>query len=232
MKKKLVLLSDIHGNAPALCSVIDREGFNAEYVILGDLMGLMSYPKDTVDIIRQLQGHVLAGNHDKAIFHHGEGHVNSDQLSAFEFNHTMEKLSYDDIEWMRSLPYFEVVKMAGNRICLTHAMPWPEKASGYESGNAGVPKGNVPHFASIVADDYEYVFHGHTHEQYSLDASRWGHDVHFVNPGTLGYEDRYAVVNTETGNVSLKQVESTYDEVKSHIKEVLPSVAPSVEMWL
>lgn len=227
-----VLISDIHGNAPALRSVIDREGFNAEYVFLGDLMGLMSYPKDTVDIIRQLQGHVLAGNHDKAIFHHGEGHVNSDQLSAFEFNHTMEKLSYDDIEWMRRLPFMEVWQDGSARIAAAHAIPWPEKASGYEAGNAGVPKGNVPHFASIVADDYDFVFVGHSHEQFSLDASRWGHDVHFVNPGTLGYEDRYAVVNTETGNVSLKQVESTYDEVKSHIKEVLPSVAPSVEMWL
>jgi len=228
-----VLISDIHGNAPALRSVIDREGLDAEYVVLGDIHGLLAYPKETVDLLNKMEPKVLlAGNHDKAIFHHNEGHVNSDALSKFELQHTKANLTPAQQGWMDSLPFMQVWQDGSARIAAAHAIPWPEQASGYEAGNAGIPKGNVPHFASVVADDYDFVFVGHSHEQFSLDAERWGHPVHFVNPGTLGYEDRYAVVDTETGNVSLKQVESTYDEVKSHIKEVLPSVAPSVEMWL
>ena len=230
---ELVLVSDIHGNYPALQKVVDSEGLDAEYVVLGDIHGLLSYPKETVDLLNKMEPKVLlAGNHDKAMFHHNEGHVNSDALSEFELEHTKSHLTPAQQGWLASLPFMEVWQDGQHRIAAAHAIPWPEKASGYEAGNAGIPKGNVPHFASVVSSDYDYVFTGHSHEQYSLDASRWSHDVHFVNPGTLGYEDRYAVVDTETGNVWLKQVESTYDEVKAHIKEVLPSDAPSVEVWL
>ena len=227
---KLVLLSDIHGNAPALAKAVRREGAQADYVVLGDIHGLNAYPRKTVDIVRQLRGPKLAGNHDKAIFHKGEGHVNSEALSKFEFNHTVENISHDDLEFMSDLPYFQVME-GSPRIALTHAMPWPEKASGYEAGNAGVPKGNVPHFASIVADDYDYVFHGHTHEQYDLDCSRFGHDVHFVNPGSLGWDKTYSVVDIDSGEVEHKSVEVDHESLKEHVQSVLPDDAPHTREW-
>lgn len=227
---KLVLLSDIHGNAPALAKAVRREGAQADYVVLGDIHGLNAYPSKTVDIVRQLRGPKLAGNHDKAIFQKGEGHVNSEALSKFELQHTLSSLSDGDIEFMKNLPYFQVMERSP-RIALTHAMPWPEKASGYEAGNAGVPKGNVPHFASIVADDYDYVFHGHTHEQYDLDCSRFGHEVVFVNPGSLGWDNTYSVVDTATGDVEHKSVEVDHDSLKEHVQSVLPADAPHTREW-
>lgn len=229
---KFVLVSDIHGNAPALQEVVDVEGEDAEYMVLGDIHGLNAYPQETLELVQEIGNFVLAGNHDKALFHHGEGHVNSDELSAFELEHTVSNLSSEQQDWMRELPYLEVVQRGDSRICLCHAYPWPEKASGYEAGNAGVGKGSVTHVASIVADDYDYVFHGHTHEQYSLDCSRFGHEVHFVNPGSLGYNGEYAVVDTETGDVTLKEVDIHLEEVKEHISEHLPDDAPSVNRWL
>jgi len=228
---KFVLVSDIHSNAPALRKVVEKEGTDVEYIVLGDIHGLNAYPKETLELIREISNFTLSGNHDKAIFHHKEGHVNSDALSQFELDHTLSNLTQEQQNWMSNLPFMEVVQRGPSRICLTHAMPWPEKASGYEPGNAGIPKGNVPHFASIVADDYDYVFHGHTHEQYSLDCERFGHDVDFVNPGSLGYDNCYAVIDTDTGNVELKSVESTDDEVKEHLQDVLPDYAPNVEQW-
>lgn len=231
MSNEFVVVSDIHGNAPSLQAVIDHEGYDKEYVILGDIMGLNAYPKQTLQIVQHINGHTLAGNHDKALFHHDEGHVNSDALSEFELSHTMDNLSPSEQAWMADLPFLKVLTRSGQRICLTHAMPWPEMASGYEAGNAGIQKSDVTQIASVVSDDYDYVFHGHTHAQYDLDCSQWGHDVHFVNPGSLGYDQTYSVVETDHGGVTHKSVESTYDEVKAHIKEVLPDDAPSVERW-
>jgi predicted phosphodiesterase len=226
-----VLVSDIHGNYPALNAVVESEGLDANYLVLGDIHGLNAYPQETMALLEDMEPSVLlAGNHDKAMFHKGEGHVNSDQLSRFELSHTMTNLSQADKEWMKSLPFMEVWQDGQSRIAAAHAMPWPEKASGYEAGNAGVPKGNVPHFASIVADDYDFVFLGHSHDQFSLDASRWEHDVHFVNPGSLGYDDCYAVVDTESGNVYLRSVEYETD-VKAHVQEVLPDDAPHTGVW-
>jgi len=227
-----VLLSDLHSNYPALQEAINREGTDATYIILGDIIGLNGFPKETINAVRKVGDYILAGNHDYAVFHMEEGHTNSNALSDYEYNHTVDALPQEDIEWAKDLPYLNVIEKRGRRICLTHAQPWPEDAIGYAMGNAGVPEGNVPHFASIVSDDYEYVFHGHTHEQYSLDCEQFGHDVQFVNPGSLGYNGTYSVIDTETGEVDEKTVKYDEHRVKSQISAKLPSDAPSVSEWL
>jgi predicted phosphodiesterase len=232
MANEFVLIADVHGNAPALQEVVDAEGSDKEYMVLGDIHGLLAYPSETLELVQEVGNFVLAGNHDKAMFHYGEGHVNNSALSKFELHHTTSNLTDEQHEWMEKLPFLEVVQRGDSRICLTHAMPWPEQASGYEAGNAGVQKKNVASVASAVSNDYDYVFHGHTHEQYELDCSQWGHDVHFVNPGTLGYNGEYAVVDTDHGGVSLKEVEYDEDAVKKHVQSHLPEGAPHTENWL
>lgn len=228
---KFVLLSDIHGNAPALQAVVDEEGLDQEYLVLGDIHGLNAYPKETVDLVKELDGYTLSGNHDKAIFQYGEGHVVSDALSKFERNHTLANLSADDVQWMLGLQHLDVFQRGPSRICITHAMPWPEMASGYEPGNAGISKRHLTKHASAVEEDYDYVFSGHSHEQYSQDCEKFGHNVHFVNPGTLGYDGNYAVVDTDTGDVELKHVDYDEQAVKEHIQSVLPDDCPNVNRW-
>jgi len=231
-QSEFVLVSDIHGNYPALEAVVEREGKDREYMVLGDIHGLLAWPAETLELVQEVGNFVLAGNHDKAMFHHGEGHVNSDALSRFESNHTLGSLSQEQQEYMAERPFLEVVQRGQARICLTHAMPWPDMASGYEPGNAGIRKGDAVEIAAAISDDYDYVFHGHSHEQYSLDCERFGHDVHFVNPGTLGYDGRYAVVNTDSGAVQLNSVELDMDALREHVGSVLPDDAPSVHQWL
>ena len=235
MTNEFILLSDLHGNAPALDAVIEREGLDNEYLVLGDIHGLNAYPKEVMDLLNEMKPLVvLAGNHDKAIFHHGEGHVNSTELNSFELDHTQSELSDKDRDMMRQLPFMHVMTRNGSRICLTHSMPWPERASGYERGNAGIRKADVVEIAATVSDDYDWVFHGHTHEQYNLDCTRFGHDVHFVNPGSLGYAGSYTVVSTDSNKVEHKSVGGEYDRdsLKDHVQSVLPEDAPHTEEWL
>jgi hypothetical protein len=111
-------------------------------------------------------------------------------------------------------------------------MPWPEKASGYESGNSGVTKRDLISIASVVGDDYDWVLCGHNHHQFEQDCSKFGHDVHIISVGTLGYEGDYAIVDTDKQEVELKSVDPKLDEVKEHVKEVLPEECPNVEKWL
>jgi predicted phosphodiesterase len=230
---ELVLVSDIHGNYPALQAVVDKEGSDKEYVVLGDIHGLLAYPEQTQQLVKDVGDVILAGNHDKALFEKGEGHVNSDELSAFELEHTLSNLDTEQQEWAEELPHMEVLQKGQSRIAATHAYPWPEQASGYEAGNAGVQKRNLTKVASVVTDDYDYVLHGHTHEQYDVDCAKFqGLDVHFVNPGTLGYKQTYSTLDTETGDVSHKSVDIDWDEVKAHVQAHLPEDAPSVETWL
>lgn len=231
MMNEFILCSDIHGNAPALQAVIDREGTDKEYLVLGDLHGLLAYPQEVVEKVQSLNGHFLAGNHDKAIFEHGEGHVVDEKLRTFELEHTRDGLNEAQQEWMRQLPYMKIIHRSGNRIALAHSYPFPEKASGYGSG--GVTKKEITEIAPLVSNDYDWVMLGHTHEQYDLDVSKFGHDVRFVNPGSLGYEQTYSVVEMgEKGEVQHKSVEVDAD-VKGHVQEQLNvEGAPPVREWL
>jgi predicted phosphodiesterase len=229
---KIVVLGDVHGNAPALQKVVEKEGLDKEYAVLGDLHGLLAYPSEVVEIVQGLNATVLSGNHDKALFHKDEGHVNSDELSYFELTHTLDNITGEQKEYVKQLPHMDVVTRSGTRICMTHAMPWPEKASGYDDGNSGVTKKNVIQIGSTVSDDYHWVFHGHNHKQFKQDISKFGHDIKFVSTGSVGYDGEYAVVNVETGDVSLKSIDPQLNKVKDHIKDVIPKDCPSVEKWL
>jgi hypothetical protein len=53
-----------------------------------------------------------------------------------------------------------------------------------------------------------------------------------VGAGTLGYEGDYAIVDTDKQEVELKSVDPRLDEVKEHVKEVLPEECPNVEKWI
>ena len=228
---KYVLLSDIHGNAVSLEAVIDAEGTDVEYLVLGDIHGLCGYPAKTVELLQSLDATIIAGNHDKALFHHDEGHVNSDILSEYEYEHTINSLTRSQQDWMLQLPFMKVITRSGDRICLAHSYPWLEQASGYELGNAGVTKATVTSVASVVADDYDYVFIGHTHQQYDLDCSQFEHDVHFANPGSLGYDETYLTFDQETGKFEHKSVDIDRDMVRAHIDGLTPDSAPSSYTW-
>jgi len=228
--KEVVLVSDLHGNAPALKSVIKREGREKDYIVLGDIMGLNSYPEKTLQLVREVATEVIGGNHDQSIFHKGEGHVVSEKLSRFELYHTLSSLSVEQVKWMLELDYMKTVQ-SGN-ICLTHAYPWWEEASGIKEGNTGIRKREVMEVASRFGRTFDWIFHGHTHTQYSLNCSKFGHDIHFVNPGTLGYNGHYAVVDIDSEKVELKQVSLNIPSIKDHISSVLPEDCPSVEEWL
>lgn len=229
---KTVLVSDVHGNAPALRSVVEREGTDARYIFLGDLMGLCGYPKKVLSLVREVGDFVLAGNHDVSLFLYEQGHVNNKVLSQFEYDHTHAELTDDEKSWMNDLSSFEVTELDGQRVCMAHAFPWPERSEGFAKGNEGVTKRDLPSVASTVGDDYDYVLLGHTHVQYEEDCSRWGHDVHFVNPGCLGYNHSYAVIDFESGEVELTYVENTHDEVSRHLVNVMPDSAPHPDDWL
>lgn len=230
--EELILISDIHGNAEAVRRVVEAHGRDKEYIILGDIMGLLSKPKRTLDHVQDVGTVVLSGNHDKAIFEKGSGDVGSPALSKFEYEHTMSNLSDKEQIYMRQLPHLNKFSRDDATICAAHARPSPEMASGYEQGNSGVPKREVPEVAARVASYYDYVFLGHTHEQYAIDCSKWGHDVQFVNPGSLGYCHTYANLDVDTGNVLLKQVDVDQETVKDHVREVMPDSMPHVDGWL
>ena len=63
---KIAILSDIHGNLPALQAVLKRVAKSGaeEIVFGGDLVGYGASPRECVELVRGLGGHCVLGNHD------------------------------------------------------------------------------------------------------------------------------------------------------------------------
>lgn len=123
----IALVSDIHGNLPALeaaFKVIDSE--KPDLILsLGDVVGYGPKPAECVDFLRSRSIQNLMGNHDAGV-------VGKQDLGLFlEPNHsllkwTINQLSADQLNYLSSSPY--TLENKELDFLATHASPFdPEK---------------------------------------------------------------------------------------------------------
>ena len=103
---RTAILTDIHGNLPALRRVLDRcrEMGVDRYVCLGDTVGYGSAPNECCEIIRERASFSLLGNHDAAV----SGRMSYDEyydLARMALDWTREHITAANEGWLLSLPY-------------------------------------------------------------------------------------------------------------------------------
>lgn len=221
---KYLVISDVHGNYPALKAIYDKELDNVDGVIcVGDVVGLMGFPSETAEFIMNESTYAVKGNHDIAVLERREGHVNSPELSAFELDINMNDLSCEQVDWISNLSPLQRVKDEG--LLIAHAQPTIQLASGIEPGNAGIPKREYISVASNINDEkYNFVILGHTHEPAVVDCNKFGHDIIVLNPGSAGQpidsNANYAIIDTDNKTVELHNVEYDVEKVKNKIESL------------
>ncbi|MEI2701099.1 MAG: metallophosphoesterase family protein [Baekduia sp.] len=102
---RVAVISDIHGNLPALESVLDEiEGEDLQHVwCLGDTVGYGADPNDCCRLVRDTTDVVLAGNHDLAVC----GTLPTDDFSrgaAIAAEWTREVLEDGHRRWLSGRP--------------------------------------------------------------------------------------------------------------------------------
>ena len=114
--KRIAIISDIHGNIPALEAVledIDGRGINT-ILCLGDLAGKGPSSKEVVDKIREHCEVVIKGNWDY-------------YMTEIENNEVLmwhqSKLGVERLEYMKQLPIYNEFYISGKLIRLCHASP-------------------------------------------------------------------------------------------------------------
>lgn len=123
------VFGDIHGNLHALQAVLqayEAEGID-QYLCTGDLIGYGAFPKECIQICRDLCTHIVAGNHDFAV---------CEKLTLEFFNSyaksavlwTRNALSDDDLAYLRGLPLTAVVD---DDTTLAHATVYDAHAFDY-----------------------------------------------------------------------------------------------------
>jgi len=205
---RILVVSDIHGNWPALLAI--REEADA-VLCIGDIVEYGPQPAACIDWVRTRADHSVRGNHDHGTAQNVDIHGNAGfrYLTMATRKATIERISPADRRFLADLPTTKMVTLGGLRFFLVHATP-RDPLDEYCPGEAKLWESRL---ANIKAD---FVCVGHTHAQFCLEVGR----TKVLNPGSVGLSRdgdpraRYAVI--ENGEVTLKQVEyPVEDTVKS-----------------
>ncbi|QKY21267.1 metallophosphoesterase family protein [Halolamina sp. CBA1230] len=197
---KLGVISDIHGNLPALETVLEDMPSVDGLVCAGDVVGYNPWPAECVEIVREREIPTVQGNHDRA--------VASDDVAGFNgmakagVDYAREQLDADAIDWLDALPVERHV--VDDRVKIVHGHPDDPDHYTY-------PR----EFAAGLLDEEELLIMGHTHVQHH---AVFGDGI-VLNPGSVGQpRDRdpdaaYAVVDLDDQSVEEHRVSYDIDRV-------------------
>ena len=221
---RYALISDIHGNLPALDAVLqniaDRELDDAVYH-LGDLVGYSPWPNEVVALLRARSIAGVAGNYDSTVAadykHCGcrSESARQEELAHLSYAWTREHVSAETKAFLGGLPFRLDLKplgghVAGPVVTLVHATPVSnlvyvtvDRSDEFlirMAGQAGLVAGDVLCF-------------GHTHVPWQRVVG----GVTFVNTGSAGRPKDgdaragYVVIDVSGSGVGVEFVRVAYD---------------------
>lgn len=159
---RYAILSDIHGNAVALEKVLaDAQKHKVDQILcLGDVVGYGPNPNKCLELVHQHCKFILLGNHEAGVC----GRLGLDWYSETAKAGVLRdrgRVSSEDKEWMRNLPYARIVDDPNGKFMCAHGSPagniedFNYVLDGFEAGWA---------MASARKDGCNLLFVGHTHE--------------------------------------------------------------------
>lgn len=244
---RLAVLSDIHGNLPALEAVladVQAQGAPDFYWVLGDLAAFCPWPAEAIARLRTLpNASFLQGNTDRYLvtgrrpalsIHSPEDWAAAPARLAerdANFRWTVERLSWADYEFLRDLPTRLGMDVpAYGRIVAFHANPADDEANIFPDA----PDEEVrPYLAGL---DVRLVLYGHTHRP----VERTVDGVRLVNGGGVGFSldgnphPAYVLLDFADGECTVTLRRVTYDReaVVAELERVEHPARVLVGRWI
>lgn len=185
MKRRIALLSDVHGNATALEAVLADAESQAvtDYWFLGDLLMPGTGRRNILDKLERLPISLqVRGNWEDSLWHalHQKldltrpSHLYLTKLCHF----VLEEILPEEIDRMRELPLQVLTEVAGLKIAVSHHLP--DKNWGREL----IHIGNQSDFDRLFEGNEAVIaIYGHIHQQF-LRYGTGGQLI--INPGSIG----------------------------------------------
>ncbi|OHB76318.1 MAG: hypothetical protein A2Z25_24240 [Planctomycetes bacterium RBG_16_55_9] len=209
----VALISDIHGNLPALASVLKDAGKAKAKQIwcLGDLVGYVPFPNECIEWVRKKASASIAGNYDQKVI--------AFKQKRSEWKKTKRPAKFDAFEWnsrhlnsrsrryLESLPENVRLKTGRFNVLLTHGSP----ESIDEPILPETPQQRLLELGKIAGADV--IVMGHTHRFMNRKVG----DQWFINPGSVGLPAKsdmrasYALLDISQDKIEVTERKVQYD---------------------
>ncbi len=231
---RFAILSDIHGNLPALeATLADVASQGAdEILIAGDLVSACPYPRETLDLIRSLNCPCIRGNNETYHLNLHNRNCLPDVLTNLQWGATRwayQQLRPTDLDWIAALPTYLSLDTPGGGIRVVHGALEnenvatapdrdPQVIAQLEQVHLLKPGQTIQPLADILASISEQVLvSGHIHIPWlQREGQKLG-----LNPGSTGMpingdpRSQYALLTWDgrAWQVVFRQVE--YDRART-----------------
>lgn len=227
------IFGDVHSNLQALEAVLGafREQGVDQLICLGDLVGYGGDPQACLDLVRELDPHLVGGNHDWGVAGRlSLTYFNPAARAAIEW--TRSQLPPETVKWLGTL---EVTGMADEQIALSHSTVHDPHLFEY----LVTPYDAYLSFRHLTTD---LAFVGHSHVPatffdgnpvtpvYEPEVELAGRRA-IANVGSVGQprdgnpDAAFGVYDQETGRLAVHRVPYDVEAAAARIREAgLPSI--------
>lgn len=196
---KIAFISDIHGNYPALCSVlsdIEKQGISKIYC-LGDLVGYYSQINEVIDTIRSRNIECLMGNHDFAMVYN-KGVIPRSKTCTNVLSRQLEYITKENFEFISKLENALTITDDKHKIFAVHG--------GLNNYVDEYLDNVTDDYFSSLDDSYTHVITAHNHKPIVNRFSK----IVYANSGSVGQprdnDPRSSYTIFEDGEFSIVRV--------------------------
>lgn len=187
---KILVISDIHGSIDALQAVWAQESDADAILCAGDIVDWGFHPHEVISWLREHRAICVHGNHDLEVL---ERYDSADREPLGEetnfADYTANRLTQQDVAWLRALPETQIVELDGITYCMRHAVEVREQENTIREYLGTYCA--IPSFAKLwqrfVGNSNQSVRRlllGHSHNCYTLQAAK---NEMYLNPGSVHY---------------------------------------------
>jgi len=224
----ILVISDIHGNYPALAAVGQAAApFNCAHILnCGDSLVYAPFPNEVLDWLRRNQVFSIRGNTDDRIVKLLKGKSlkkPSKPEKRIMYTSTAAALTAENQRSLLNLKKKKIMRLGQVAVGLYHGSP----ADHEEFLSADTPDQRFKELARETS--CEVVLTGHSHSPYHR---RLG-GVHFINPGSVGRmmdgrpDASFAILQLDNGRVTVQLHRCPYD-VEAVVRALDQSQLPAI----
>ena len=220
---KFAVITDIHGNAPALRAVLAeidcRQDIDHIYC-LGDMIAIGPDSNEVLDLLfSRLDVSMITGNHDEIVvaLSKGEPHPESHVHVKEHHEWIAERIDEQFVRKLGKLPRFIRKNILWHSIFFTHYYVEADKIDAHISKDpfARIVQPSLENMEALFGPhDADLICFGHHHPLHYFT----GEHTTYLNPGSLGCAEtsvaRYGVVSVEPKDIHVELLEAIYDNTE------------------